>query len=101
MLRIFLGPNYNHIAFSTPAYFLYLIKIKKLSLPLIKNNDLKTYGGEETHIYAFITAAPNESEWSTVHRGTFSMRTVPGTQWAGASLHTRARMLAMLSPVWN
>jgi hypothetical protein len=42
----------------------YLTEEKKMSLHLIKHNTMKMYGGMEVQLYAYLTPAHDEAEWS-------------------------------------
>jgi hypothetical protein len=68
----------------------------KLSLCLTKHHAVKTYGGVEVQLDAFVTLVLDRSEWSASRLGHFTSReTAPGTQSVGGWVDPRAGMDAV------
>jgi hypothetical protein len=65
-----------------------------LSLCLTKHHTMKTYGGAEAQLHAFLTLELDGDEWSVSCTGCFTPKErVPGTQWTGDQAGARAGLM--------
>jgi hypothetical protein len=68
----------------------------KLSLCLIKHHSIKTYGGVEVYLHAFLISALDGGEWSASHPGRYTNRErSPDTHWIGGWVGPRAGLDAV------
>jgi hypothetical protein len=66
-------------------------KMFKLSLCLTKYHAMKTIGGVEVQLHAFLTSALDGGEWSASHPGCFTPgERAPGTHCIGGGVGSRA-----------
>jgi hypothetical protein len=80
-----------------PQVDLYCKKVKAMCLCLTKRHAMKTYGGVEVQLHAYLTPGIDGGEWSASGPGRFTLKEgAPGTHWIGGWMGPRTVLDAVM-----